>query len=489
MLRLDKCAGTQIGNSAVRGVSGGERKRTSVANELLVNPSVIMLDEPTSGLDSRTAYELIVTLQALAQSGRTVISSIHQPSSEVMHLFQSLMLMADGKVVYMGENTAAVNYFEKAGFPCPAWTNPADFYLTLLVSDGKDAPRNKLVTAWQENSERVAGSSEAVEVIVTDHDAVEAQYLFDGEESYATTYLEQLEVLFERSMRTRWETLVANEVIICKDMVMAIMVMMLWWQVGNTEPQIRNRGSLLFFLPIYWGFNPIFNSVVRAQTERPLLKKERQSGTFRLSAYYLSGTLASFICQGMWSSIFVTGTYFAAGLRPEPGAFLCHWSILMLSVCIATALGDFFGFAIENPGHAASTSAVVMLSIMLCTGFYVERESIPVFMRWLSNCGFTTFSWNALLITEFDGASLTYDCLPALQSNFAVCNSNSSASARQITSRMALDTFNVEGSRLENIGYLVLYLCIVMVSTYVAIRCNVTSTRVVRMPSSDEGKA
>ena len=74
MLRLEKCADSPIGGNGVRGVSGGERKRCSIANELLTNPSVIFLDEPTSGLDSRTAYELIVNLQALASSGVPILS-------------------------------------------------------------------------------------------------------------------------------------------------------------------------------------------------------------------------------------------------------------------------------------------------------------------------------------------------------------------------------------------------------------------------------
>jgi len=213
MLRLEKCADTPLGDTSKRGVSGGERKRTNVANELLVNPSLIMLDEPTSGLDSRTAYELVVTLKALAQSGRTVLSSIHQPSSEVMHLFGSLVLMVDGHTVYAGAASKAISHFEQVGYGCPGWTNPADFYLMLLVNDGEDAPRNRLITAW-EGTEKVA--VEHLEIVtgdVCEEDEtamVEASYLWHGE-SYAVSYVEQLRVLFDRSMKTRWGTLVTNK--------------------------------------------------------------------------------------------------------------------------------------------------------------------------------------------------------------------------------------------------------------------------------------
>lgn len=80
---LKKCAETYVGNSLIRGLSGGEKKRTSVGVELLINPSLIFLDEPTTGLDSTTALNLVKFLNRLAHSGRTVVTTIHQPSSEI----------------------------------------------------------------------------------------------------------------------------------------------------------------------------------------------------------------------------------------------------------------------------------------------------------------------------------------------------------------------------------------------------------------------
>ena len=132
---------------------------------------------------------------------------------------------------------------------------------------------------------------------------------------------------------------------------MCLVVVCLWWNLEGTEAQIRSRGSVLFFLPVYYGFNPIFNSVIRTQTERPILRKERQSGTFRLSAYFLTGSLATFICQAVWTTIFVIVAYVGVGFRFDADAFFIHLSALYLSVFIASQLGDFFGFAIENPGR------------------------------------------------------------------------------------------------------------------------------------------
>ena len=84
----------------IRGVSGGERKRTSIGVELLTNPSIIFLDEPTTGLDSATSFHVINILKNLAKAGRTIISTIHQPSSEIFGTFDKLLLMVQGNIIY-----------------------------------------------------------------------------------------------------------------------------------------------------------------------------------------------------------------------------------------------------------------------------------------------------------------------------------------------------------------------------------------------------
>ena len=132
-LKLVKCQNTKIGGPLVKGVSGGERKRTSIGVELITDPSLIFLDEPTTGLDSFTATSVMETLGELAKKdGRTVISTIHQPNSDIFEMFDRLMLLAKGKIIYMNEARLAVDYFGSLGFQCPDWSNPADFFMTMM---------------------------------------------------------------------------------------------------------------------------------------------------------------------------------------------------------------------------------------------------------------------------------------------------------------------------------------------------------------------
>eukprot|EP01018_Ginkgo_biloba_P029024 Gb_18403 [translate_table: standard] len=141
---LQDCADRPIGNWHLRGVSGGEKRRVSIALEILMRPRLLFLDEPTSGLDSAAAFFVVETLRNLARDGRTVIASIHQPSSEVFALFDYLYLLSGGQTVYFGEARSAHEpdrldlaneFFAQAGFPCPSRRNPSDHFLRCINSD------------------------------------------------------------------------------------------------------------------------------------------------------------------------------------------------------------------------------------------------------------------------------------------------------------------------------------------------------------------
>ena len=123
----------------MKGISGGERKRTSVGVELITDPSLIFLDEPTTGLDSFIATQVMDNLRELAiEQGKTVISTIHQPNSDIFDMFDKLLLMAKGKIIYFNDANKSVEYFNNLGRPCPELTNPADYFMTIMSIEGID---------------------------------------------------------------------------------------------------------------------------------------------------------------------------------------------------------------------------------------------------------------------------------------------------------------------------------------------------------------
>jgi ATP-binding cassette, subfamily G (WHITE), eye pigment precursor transporter len=124
---------SQIGDIRRKILSGGERKRTSIGVELVSDPSLIMLDEPTSGLDSFKARSICKLLNDLARrKGRTIVSTIHQPSSEAFFYFDRLYLMADGFTVFQGDAAESMDWFRALKFNVPKMCNPADFFMKAL---------------------------------------------------------------------------------------------------------------------------------------------------------------------------------------------------------------------------------------------------------------------------------------------------------------------------------------------------------------------
>ncbi|KAF8176209.1 hypothetical protein K438DRAFT_81241 [Mycena galopus ATCC 62051] len=130
---------SRIGASGHRSISGGEKRRVSIACELVTSPSILFLDEPTSGLDSYNAFNVVESLVSLARDyNRTVIFTIHQPRSNIVALFDQLVLLAAGKLVYSGEFAKCQAYFAEIGQPCPPGFNIADFLIDLTVHAGMD---------------------------------------------------------------------------------------------------------------------------------------------------------------------------------------------------------------------------------------------------------------------------------------------------------------------------------------------------------------
>ncbi|KAG1342343.1 ABC transporter G family member 11 [Cocos nucifera] len=133
---LQEAMDARIGGQASKGISGGQKRRVSICIEILTRPKLLFLDEPTSGLDSAASYHVMNRIVSLARhDGRTIIASIHQPSSEVFELFDNLCLLSSGKTVYFGPASLTNEFFARNGFPCPSLRNPSDHYLRTINRD------------------------------------------------------------------------------------------------------------------------------------------------------------------------------------------------------------------------------------------------------------------------------------------------------------------------------------------------------------------
>lgn len=163
---LKDCANNLIGNDLIKGISGGEKRRVSIAVQVLTDPRILLLDEPTSGLDAFTASSIMEVLQGLADEGRTLILTIHQARSDLFKHFGNVLLLArGGNTVYAGAGKEMLPYFAQLGYECPQHSNPADFALDMITIDLQEETREaesrnrvkRLVENWQVNGGEAIG--------------------------------------------------------------------------------------------------------------------------------------------------------------------------------------------------------------------------------------------------------------------------------------------------------------------------------------------
>lgn len=246
-LGLSKCRDTLIGNERVRGVSGGERKRLSFATELLTNPSLFFVDEPTSGLDSYMAETVVLELQKLAHEGRTVIATIHQPSSELYELFDRLLLIADGDVVYLDKTANAVDYFSNLGYPCPKYANPCDYFMRTLALSSNHGKDRKELDAMKQHWKNY--EMENATQLTTINGQDEKQQLSElAFEAKPLNLVWQIAVLCRRNIARLVKDRIAFNARLGQNIFLSLIVGLIFLQLDNTQKGIQNFSGAIFFL-------------------------------------------------------------------------------------------------------------------------------------------------------------------------------------------------------------------------------------------------
>ncbi|XP_010499718.1 PREDICTED: ABC transporter G family member 14-like [Camelina sativa] len=413
-LGLTRCTNSMIGGPLFRGISGGEMKRVSIGQEMLINPSLLLLDEPTSGLDSTTAHRIITTIKRLASGGRTVVTTIHQPSSRIYHMFDKVVLLSEGSPIYYGSASSAMEYFSSLGFSTSMTVNPADLLLDLANGIPPDSQKETteqeqktvketLVSAYEKNiSAKLKAELCNAESHSYEYTKAAAKNL--KSEQWCTTWWYQFTVLLQRGVRERrFESF--NKLRIFQVISVAFLGGLLWWHTPKSH--IQDRTALLFFFSVFWGFYPLYNAVFTFPQEKRMLIKERSSGMYRLSSYFMARNVGDLPLELALPTAFVFIIYWMGGLKPDPTTFILSLLVVLYSVLVAQGLGLAFGALLMNIKQATTLASVTTLVFLIAGGYYVQQ--IPPFIVWLKYLSYSYYCYKLLLGIQYTDDDY-YEC-------------------------------------------------------------------------------
>lgn len=394
---LQDCADRLIGNWHLRGLSGGEKKRLSIALEILTRPCLLCLDEPTSGLDSASAFFVVQTLRNIARDGRTIISSIHQPSSEVFALFDDLFLLSSGETVYFGEAKMAIEFFAEAGFPCPSRRNPSDHFLRCVNSDFD------VVTATLKGSQRlrdVPTSSDSLMNLPTAEikARLSERYRWSTYAKRAKTRIREISTIEGIAFETKrssqaswWKQLLTltrrSTVNMSRDVgyywlriiiyiAVSVCVGTIYFDVGTGYTAILARGACGGFVTGFMTFMSIggFPSFIE---ETKIFYRERLNGYYGVAVYILSNFLSSFPFLVAIAVSTGTITYYMVKFRPEFSHYVYYCLNIYACISVIESLMMVVASLVPNFLMGIITGAGIIGIFMMTSGFFRLLSDIP----------------------------------------------------------------------------------------------------------------
>lgn len=359
-LGLYKVADSIVGDDKVRGISGGERKRLSIAVEMISAPKAIFLDEPTSGLDSTAAAQLVDTLRKLADGGRTVIAVIHQPSQHVFSQFDDVLLVSEGRQMYFGPRLEVRSYMESNGCMAMPETGTAEHILDCisplaLLGENEDEVGIRL--------DRLAATAAAAESKQGADTIV--RYATGRQLGPRASLIRQCKLLFGRAIHQ----LSRGRVAIILKLVQQLTTAFIYggiYNLGTNQASIQDRFGLMSLIAIGTANVAIAQTIRAFPKEKAIVSKELSAQLYRTLPYFVGKAISELPLTGILNAIFGLGVYWLTGMSRMKQKLVHFISVLAMHGMVSQSVGLMIGAVSPN----SVRSAVVRFWIHLrsCTG-------------------------------------------------------------------------------------------------------------------------
>ncbi|KAG0297672.1 hypothetical protein BGZ96_005336 [Linnemannia gamsii] len=433
MYGLTRQKETLVGNAFIRGLSGGERKRLSIAEQMATRSSINMWDGSTRGLDASSALDYVKSLRVQTNLlRRATLVSIYQASENIYDLFDKVLLLYEGRCIYFGPAELARQYFVELGFDCPARQTTADF-LTAITDPHERKPAQGAhpnvvasMPSTPEQFEVVYKQSTIYEDTVRQMKNFEAQMNATNKDEfmeatrqnkqkhvsinnpYTITYWNQIWAMTVRQIQLTKGSISSLISRYASMIIKAVVVGTCFFMLPTTASGAFTRGGVLFFSLL---FNALTSQaeLPQALQGRPILYKLKNYAMYRPSSFGLAQIVLDIPVAIIHNLLFAVVLYFLSGLQRTAGKFFLFVLVLSLATLCMTSFFRMWGCACKTFDDATKYSGVLLLALILYSGYLIPYQAMHPWFIWIFWINPLAYAFKALMSNEMSGLRFSCD--------------------------------------------------------------------------------
>ncbi|KAK4497290.1 hypothetical protein PRZ48_011740 [Zasmidium cellare] len=441
---------TKVGNDFVRGVSGGERKRVSIAEMALAGSLLGAWDNSTRGLDSATALTFVKSLRQTADLiGTSHAVAIYQASQAIYDLFDKAVVLYEGREIFFGKASKAKRYFEEMGWHCPPRQTTGDFLTSVtnpVERQAKEGFENRVPRTPDEFADYWKKSAEYAELQreIQDYeqeypegDAGELQAFRDykGDQhskhtrpksSYMVSVPMQVRLNTKRAWHRVWNDKASTFTPIATNIIMALIIGSVFYNTPNATIGFTAKGAVLFFAVLLNALTAI-TEINSLYDQRPIVEKHKSYAFYHPATEAIAGIVLDIPIKFMQAVAFNVVLYFLANLRREPSQFFIFFLINFIAIFVMSAVFRTMAAVTKTVSQAMALSGVLVLAIVIYTGFVVPVSYMGDWFGWIRWINPVFYAFEILIANEFHGRNFTCSgYIPAydnLQGDQFICSS------------------------------------------------------------------